>query len=140
MRDMAYKVLQVKEKLINENQREPTVEEIAKTLDLRREDVVFAMDAIMDPISLHEPVYNDGGDAICVMDQVGDTKNTDDSWLEQIALNEAISRLDQREKHILALRFYDGKTQMEVAAEVGISQAQVSRLEKNAINQIKKNI
>lgn len=140
MRDTAYKVLQIKEKLINENQREPTIEEIAKALDIKREDVVFALDSIMDPLSLYDPVYSDGGDAICVMDQVGDTKNTDESWLEQIALNEAISRLGQREKHILALRFYDGKTQMEVAAEVGISQAQVSRLEKNAINQIKKNI
>jgi len=140
MRDTAYRVLQAKEKLMGETQREPTVEEIAKALELKREDVVFALDAIMDPVSLYEPVYTDGGDAICVMDQVGDTKNTDESWLEQIALNEAIDRLGKREKHILALRFYDGKTQMEVAAEVGISQAQVSRLEKNAINQIKKNL
>jgi len=139
MRDLAYKVLQVKERLMGETQREPTVEEIARALEIRREDVVFALDAILDPVSLHEPVYTDGGDAICVMDQVGDTKNTDESWLEQIALNEAIDRLGEREKHILALRFYDGKTQMEVAAEVGISQAQVSRLEKNAISQIKKN-
>jgi len=140
MRDLAYKVLQVKERLMGETQREPTVDEIAKALDIRREDVVSALDAIMDPVSLHEPVYTDGGDAICVMDQVGDTKNTDESWLEQIALNEAVSRLSQREKHILALRFYDGKTQMEVASEVGISQAQVFRLEKNAIGQIKKNL
>ncbi|MCL2828174.1 MAG: RNA polymerase sporulation sigma factor SigG [Oscillospiraceae bacterium] len=140
MRDLAYKVLQVKERLMGETQREPTVEEIARALEIRREDVVFALDAILDPVSLHEPVYTDGGDAICVMDQVGDTKNTDESWLEQIALNEAIDRLGEREKHILALRFYDGKTQMEVAGEVGISQAQVSRLEKNAISQIKKNL
>ncbi|MCL2563637.1 MAG: RNA polymerase sporulation sigma factor SigG [Oscillospiraceae bacterium] len=140
MRDLAYKVLQVKERLMGETQKEPTVEEIAKALDIRREDVVFALDAIMDPVSLHEPVYTDGGDAICVMDQVGDTKNTDESWLEQIALSEAIARLSARERHILALRFYDGKTQMEVAGEVGISQAQVSRLEKNAIGQIKKNL
>jgi len=140
MRDLAYKVLQVKERLMGETQREPTVEEIARALDIRREDVVFALDAILDPVSLHEPVYTDGGDAICVMDQVGDTKNTDESWLEQIALNEAIDRLGEREKHILALRFYGGKTQMEVAVEVGISQAQVSRLEKNAISQIKKNL
>lgn len=140
MRDTAYKILQVKEKLIGENQREPTVEQIAKALDIKREDVVFALDSIMDPVSLHEPVYTDGGDAICVMDQIGDTKNTDESWLEQIALSEAISRLGKREKHILALRFYEGKTQMEVATEVGISQAQVSRLEKNAIKQIKNNI
>jgi len=140
MRDLAYKVLQVKERLMGDKQKEPTIDEIAKELDIRREDVVFALDAILDPMSLHEPVYTDGGDAICVMDQVGDTKNTDESWLEQIALNEAISRLSKREKHILALRFYDGKTQMEVAGEVGISQAQVSRLEKNAIGQIKKNL
>jgi RNA polymerase sporulation-specific sigma factor len=140
MRDTAYRVLQVKEKLINENHREPTPEEIAKELGIRRQDVVFAMDAIADPVSLYEPVYTDGGDAICVMDQVGDTKNTDESWLRQIAISDAIAQLGQREKHILALRFYDGKTQMEVAKEIGISQAQVSRLEKNAINQIKKGL
>ena len=138
VRDTAYKVLQIKEKLMAESQKEPTVDEIAKALDIKREEVIQALDAIADPVSLHEPVYTDGGDAICVMDQVGDTKNTDESWLELIALNEAIARLGEREKHILALRFYDGKTQMEVAGEIGISQAQVSRLEKNAINQIKK--
>jgi RNA polymerase sporulation-specific sigma factor len=140
MRDTAYKVLQAKEKFMAEHQREPTVEEIAKALEIRREDVVFAMDAIMDPVSLYEPVYSDGGDTICVMDQVKDGKNTDESWLEQIALKDAISRLTDREKHILSLRFFEGKTQMEVSAEVGISQAQVSRLEKNAISQIKKNL
>ena len=140
MRDTAYKVLQVKEKVISETQREPSVEEIAKILNIKREDVVFAMDAICDPVSLYEPIYSDGSESFTVMDQVGDTKNTDDNWIEQIALTEAISRLGDREKHILALRFYDGKTQMEVAAEVGISQAQVSRLEKNAISRIKKNI
>lgn len=140
MRDTAYKVLQVKERLINEQQKEPTVEQIAKELGLKREEVVAAMDAIMDPVSLYEPIYTDGGDSVCGMDQIGDTKNTDESWLEQIAINEAISQLGAREKHILNLRFYEGKTQMQVASEVGISQAQVSRLEKNAINQIKKNI
>lgn len=140
MRDTAYKVLQAKESLMGDTQKEPTVEEIAKHLGIRREDVVFAMDAISDPVSLNEPVYSDGGESICVMDQVGDTKNTDENWLEQIALSEAINRLSDRERNILALRFYDGKTQMEVASEVGISQAQVSRLEKNAISQIKKNI
>ena len=140
MRDTAYKVLQVKERLINEQQKEPTVEQIAKELGLKREEVVAAMDAIMDPVSLSEPIYTDGGDSVCGMDQIGDTKNTDESWLEQIAINEAISQLGAREKHILNLRFYEGKTQMQVASEVGISQAQVSRLEKNAINQIKKNI
>ena len=140
MRDTAYKVLQVKERLMNQNQREPTVDEIAKELGIKRQDVVFAIDAIMEPVSLYEPVYNGSGDAIYVMDQVSDTKNTDESWMEQIALSEAISKLSERERHILALRFYAGKTQMEVSAEVGISQAQVSRLEKNAINQIKKNM
>lgn len=140
MRDTAYKVLQAKERLINQNQREPTVDEIAKELGIKRQDVVFAIDAIMEPVSLYEPVYTGSGDAIYVMDQVSDTKNTDESWMEQIALSEAINKLGEREKHILALRFYAGKTQMEVSAEVGISQAQVSRLEKNAINQIKKNM
>ena len=140
MRDTAYKVLQAKERYIGEHQKEPTIEEIAKMLEIKREEVVFALDAIVDPVSLYEPVYSDGGDTICVMDQVKDSKNTDESWLEQIALKEAISRLSERERHILNLRFFEGKTQMEVSAEVGISQAQVSRLEKNAINQIKKNL
>lgn len=140
MRDTAYKVLQAKEQFMGEHQREPTIEEIAKILEIKREEVVFALDAIVAPVSLYEPVYSDGGDAIYVMDQVRDSKNTDDSWLEQIALKEAISRLSERERHILNLRFFEGRTQMEVSAEVGISQAQVSRLEKNAINQIKKNI
>ena len=136
MRDTAYKVLQAKEKFMAEHQREPSVEEIAKLLDVKREDVV----AIVDPVRLYEPVYDHGGDTICVMDQVKDAKNTDESWLEQIALKEAIARLSERERHILNLRFFEGKTQMEVSAEVGISQAQVSRLEKNAINQIKKSM
>jgi len=141
MRDTAYKVLQAKEKLMNLNQREPTMEEIAGELGIRREDVVFALDAISDPVSLYEPVYSDSaGDSLCVMDQVKDDQNTDESWLEQIALREAIARLSERERHILALRFFQGKTQMEVSAEVGISQAQVSRLEKNAISQIRKNL
>jgi len=140
MRDTAYRVLQTKEKFMCEHQREPTTEELAAALGIKREDVVFAMDAIADPVSLYEPVYTDGGESIALMDQVSDTKNTDDSWLEQIALSDAIDGLSDREKRILAMRFYDGKTQMEVAAEVGISQAQVSRLEKNAINQIKKSI
>ena len=140
MRDTAYKVLQAKERYISEHQKEPTIEEIAQMLEIKREEVVFALDAIVDPVSLYEPVYSDGGDTICVMDQVRDSKNTDESWLEQIALKEAISHLSERERHILNLRFFEGKTQMEVSAEVGISQAQVSRLEKNAINQIKKNL
>ena len=133
MRDTAYKVLQVRDKYLAENQREPTVEQIAQELGIPREDVVFAMDAIVDPVSLYEPVYSDGGDAICVMDQVSDTRNTDEAWTDRIALKEAMKRLDDRERRILSLRFYEGKTQMEVSAEVGISQAQVSRLEKNAL-------
>ncbi|MGE4485714.1 MAG: RNA polymerase sporulation sigma factor SigG [Oscillospiraceae bacterium] len=140
IRDTAYKVLQTKESLMSQSQREPTVDEIAKALDIKRSEVVTAMDAIMDPVSLYEPIYTDGGDAVCGIDQIGDTKNTDENWLEQIAINEAMSRLGDREKHILNLRFYEGKTQMQVAQEIGISQAQVSRLEKNAIRQIKKNI
>ena len=140
MRDTAYKVLQVRDKYLAENQREPTVEQIAQELGIPREDVVFAMDAIVDPVSLYEPVYSDGGDAICVMDQVSDTRNTDENWTDRIALKEAMKRLDDRERRILSLRFYEGKTQMEVSAEVGISQAQVSRLEKGAINTIKKNL
>ena len=140
MRDTAYRVLQMRDKLIGENQREPSVEQIAKALDIPREDVVFAMDAITDPVSLYEPVYSDGGDALCVMDQVRDRKNTDESWVDRIALKEALRRLDARERRILALRFYEGKTQMEVSAEVGISQAQVSRLEKGAIETIRKNL
>ena len=140
MRDTAYRVLQVRDRFLAEHQKEPTVEQIAKELDIPREEVVFAMDAIVDPVSLYEPVYSDGGDAICVMDQVRDTKNTDEDWTDRIALKEAMKRLDPRERRILSLRFYEGKTQMEVSAEVGISQAQVSRLEKGAINTIKKNI
>lgn len=140
VRDTAYKVLQAKERYLNEHQKEPTVDELASMLDIRREDVVMALDAIVDPISLYEPVYSDSGDTICVLDQVRDGRNTDESWLEHIALKEAIAKLGERERHILDLRFFQGKTQMEVSAEVGISQAQVSRLEKNAINQIKKNL
>ena len=137
MRDTAYKVLQVRDKYLAENQREPTVEQIAQELGIPREEVVFAMDAIVDPVSLYEPVYSDGGDAICVMDQVSDTRNTDEAWTDRIALKEAMKRLDDRERRILSLRFYEGKTQMEVSAEVGISQAQVSRLEKNALKVMK---
>jgi RNA polymerase sporulation-specific sigma factor len=140
MRDTAYKVLQAKEAYVAQHQKEPTVEEIAQILGIKREDVVFALDAIVDPISLYEPVYTDGGDALCVMDQVRDNKNTDESWLEQIALREAMERLSDREKRILSLRFFEGKTQMEVSARIGISQAQISRLEKNAIQKIKKDL
>ena len=139
-RDTAYKVLQAKERLTAASGREPTLDEIAKELDIPRRDVVFALDAISDPISLYEPIYTDNGESICVMDQVGDTKNTDEQWLEHLALSNAISDLNEREKKILSLRFYAGKTQMEVAGEIGISQAQVSRLEKNALSKIRKNI
>ena len=140
VRDTAYKVLQAKEKYTNEHQKEPTVEEIARILGIKREEVVMALDAVVEPVSLYDPVYSDSGDTVCILDQVKDGKNTDESWLERIALKEAISRLGDRERHILNLRFFQGKTQMEVSAEVGISQAQVSRLEKNAINQIRKNL
>lgn len=138
LRDTAYKALQVKERLTSENSKEPTVEEIAKELELPKEDVVLALDAIQDPISLFEPVYHDGGDALFVMDQVKDDKDTDDLWLENISINEAMRRLNEREKHILNLRFFEGKTQMEVSTEVGISQAQVSRLEKSALKHMRK--
>ncbi len=140
MRDTAYKVLQAKEQFMAQNQREPTLEEIAKILDTKREDVVFALEAITDPVSLYEPVYSDSGDAVTVMDQVRDIKNTDEKWLDHIALQDAVDKLPDREKKILALRFFQGKTQMEVSAEVGISQAQVSRLEKSALEQIRKNL
>ena len=140
MRDTAYRVLQAREKLQRDSQREPSVEQIAKELDIPREEVVFALDAIVDPVSLFEPVYSESGDTVCVMDQVKDTKNTAEDWLEHIALKEAMAHLSEREQHILALRFCDGKTQMEVSEEIGISQAQVSRLEKNAIKFIRKEI
>ena len=137
MRDIAYKAMQVKERLTGEELKEPTVEEIAKQMEMKKEDVVLALESIVDPISLYEPVYSDGGDTIYVMDQVGD-KNDDTNWLEEISMKEAISRLSGREKKILSLRFFEGKTQMEVASEIGISQAQVSRLEKGALERIKK--
>lgn len=137
MRDNAYRALTAREELMNKLQREPTVEEIAKRIDLPRETVVFALEAISDPVSLYDPVFQDGGDAICVMDQVRDVGNTDDSWIEQLSMKQVMESLSDREKRILALRFYDGKTQMEVAAEIGISQAQVSRLEKGVMQKIK---
>lgn len=137
MRDTAYKVLQAKEKLTAKCGREPDVESIAKELGIKKSEVVFALDAICDPMSLYDPVYSDSGESVCVMDQIGDTRNTDEHWLQQIALDDAIARLSKREKSILALRFYEGRTQMEVAKAIGISQAQVSRLEKNAIGRIK---
>ncbi len=140
LRDTAYKALQARETLIREKAKEPTIVEIAKSLDLPVEEVVLALDAIQDPISLYEPVYHDDGDALYIMDQVKDEKNQDDIWLENIALNQAMKRLNEREKKILTLRFFSGKTQMEVADEIGISQAQVSRLEKIALLQMRKHI
>lgn len=136
MRDTAYHAMQAKERLVNELQRDPTIEEIAKELDLPKESVVLAMESIVEPVSLYEPVYSDGGDTIYVMDQIGD-QNSDDSWVDEILLKQSIKDLNPREKKILRLRFMEGKTQMEVAKEIGISQAQVSRLEKGALSQIK---
>ena len=140
MRVTAYLVLEARERLLRQQQREPTVEQIAQELDLPREEVVFAMDAMSAPVSLYEPVYADGGDAVCVMDQIRDDHSSDEGWLQQLALKDAISHLQPRERNILALRFCQGKTQMEVSSEIGISQAQVSRLEKNAIRSIKQEL
>ena len=139
MRDVAYKAMQVKEKLMGDTQREPTIEELAKAMDMPKEEIVMALESVVEPVSLYEPVYSDGGDTIYVMDQIGD-KNLDEDWLDEITLKEAIKRLTDREKKILTLRFFEGHTQMEVAAEIGISQAQVSRLEKGALSKIKKQI
>lgn len=136
MRDTAYKAMQVKEQLINANGKEPTIEEIAEKLEMKKSDVVLALEAIVDPVSLYEPVYNDSGDTIYIMDQVGDN-STDKDWVDEISIKDELKNLDPRERTIMYLRFTQGKTQMEVAKEVGISQAQVSRLEKNALKRIK---
>lgn len=138
MRDLAYKALQTKERLFKEKQQEPAIEEIAKELGVDKEEVVVSLDSIQDPISLQEPVYNEGTESIYVMDQVKDSKNTDEFWAETLTIAEAMKKLNNREKSIISRRFFDGRTQMEVANEIGISQAQVSRLEKNAIERIKK--
>ena len=140
LRDLAYKSLQAKEVLSRDMQREPTVTEIALSMGVNREDVVTALESIQEPVSLFEPVFHDDGDAIYVMDQVSDTKNTDTKWIENISLSEAMDKLSPRERHILNIRFFEGKTQMEVAREIGISQAQVSRLEKNALSAMKKEL
>ena len=140
MRDTAYRALQAREKLTAETGRTPTPEEIARAIGAKREEVVFALDAISDPVSLSEPVYSDSGESVSVMDKISDTQETPESWLERLALTDAIAALGDRERKILALRYYDGKTQMEVAREIHISQAQVSRLEKNAIAQIKRGL
>ena len=139
MRDTAYHAMQIKEQLTAKNNREPTVEEIASIMKVPKENVVIALEAIVEPVSLYEPVFSDGSDTIYVMDQIGDNRD-DSTWLEELAVKEAISNLSDREKRILTLRFFKGKTQMEVASEIGISQAQVSRIEKGALNSIKKNI
>jgi RNA polymerase sporulation-specific sigma factor len=140
LRDIAYKALQVKEKLMSKTLREPTAQEIAKELGIPHEEIVFALDAIQDPVSLFEPIYNDGGDPIYVLDQLSDEINKDSQWIDEIALKDAMRLINDREKMILRKRFFQGKTQMEVAEEIGISQAQVSRLEKAAIKQMNKNI
>ncbi len=138
LRDVAYKALQMRDRLASRFSREPTVAEIATELKLPREEVVFALDAISDPISLFEPIFNDGGDPVYVVDQIKDEKNLDKYWLEDIAIKDALDKLNEREKHILSLRFFEGRTQMEVSEEIGISQAQVSRLEKAALGQMRK--
>jgi RNA polymerase sporulation-specific sigma factor len=140
LRDIAYKALQIRDKLASECSREPTIEEIAKKLDLSQEEVIFALDAIQEPVSLFEPIYHDGGDPIFVMDQIGDDKQSDKLWLESIAIREGMVKLGEREKKIISLRFFQGKTQMEVAEEIGISQAQVSRLEKAALKHMRKHV
>mgnify|MGYP002516019395 CR=1 FL=1 len=136
MRDTAYRAMQAKEELTNRLSREPSIEEISRELSLPKSEVVLALDAIVDPISLNEPIYSDSGDTVYIMDQIKDTQD-DNSWIEEIAMRDALKKLNEREKKILSLRFFQGKTQMEVAGEIGISQAQVSRLEKSALDRIK---
>lgn len=138
VRDLAYKALAIKEKMIKENQKEPTVEEIAKELGVDKEEIVFSLDAIQEPVSLQEPVYGDGTENLYVMDQVKDNKNTDEYWAENITILEAMKKLNEKEKMIINKRFFEGRTQVEVAEEIGISQAQVSRLEKSAIEHIRR--
>ncbi len=138
VRDLAYKVIQLRDKYTKENGREPKLEMIAKELGVEKEDIAFSLDAIQDPVSLQEPVYNDGTESIYIIDQVKDSKNTDEMWTEKIAIENALKRLNEKERVVVGKRFFDGKTQMEVAEEIGISQAQVSRLEKSAINHIKR--
>ena len=138
VRDLAYKALQAREKLTKELNKEPTIEQIAKEVGVEREEIVLSFEAIQDPLSLQEPVYSDGADSIYIMDQVKDSKNTDEKWADNITIAQAMKKLSQREKMIITKRFFDGRTQNEVANEIGISQAQVSRLEKDAIDRIKK--
>lgn len=133
LRDTAYKAISAKERLMKENDREPTIMEIAHEVGVSKEDIVFALDAIQSPVSLYDPIYSDGGDTLYVMDQISDKKNKEENWVQDIALNDALARLSERERGIIEMRFFEGKTQMEVAQEIGISQAQVSRLEKGAL-------
>ena len=133
LRDTAYKAIYARETYVKKNLREPTIMEIAEEIGIDKEDIVYALDAIQSPMSLFEPVYTEGGDTLYVMDQISDKKNKEENWVQDLALQDAIARLNPREKHIIELRFFEGRTQMEVAAEIGISQAQVSRLEKNAL-------
>ena len=137
VRDLAYKTIQFKDKFNKEKGREPTIDEIAKELGVQKEEIAFCLDAIQDPVSLQEPIYNDGSESIYIMDQVKDTKNSDESWAENMTIAEALKKLNEKEKTIIIKRYFDGRTQMEVADEIGISQAQVSRLEKNALDRIK---
>ena len=137
LRDIAYKAIYTRETYMNQYLKEPTVTEIAQEIGIEKEMIVYALDAIQNPVSLFEPVYTEGGDTLYVMDQISDTKNKEDRWIEDLSLREAMKRLSKREKHIIELRFYEGKTQMEVAQEIGISQAQVSRLEKNALKSMR---
>ena len=138
VRDLAYKSLQVKERLTKETGKEPTIEQIAKVLEIDKEEIAFSLDAIQDPVSLQEPIYKDGSKNLYIEDQVRDNKNIDEKWAENLTIAQALAKLNKREKDIIARRFFDGRTQMEVAEEIGISQAQVSRLEKDAINRIRK--
>lgn len=137
LRDTAYKAIYAKENYVKVNQKEPTVQEIAEEIGIAKEEIVYALDAIQMPVSLNEPVYNDNGDAMYVMDQISDKRNKEDRWVEKLSLQAAMDRLGKREKYIIRLRFFEGKTQMEVAEEIGISQAQVSRLEKNALRDMR---
>ena len=137
LRDTAYKAIYAKENYVKKNLKEPTINEIASEIGISKEDIVYAMDAIQTPVSLYDPVYTEGGDTLYVMDQISDRKNKEENWVESISLNEAIQRLGERERMIIEMRFYEGKTQMEVANEIHISQAQVSRLEKNALKIMK---
>ena len=138
LRDTAYKAIYAREGYIRRYMKEPTVQEIADEIGISKEDVVFAMDAIQSPMSLQEPVYSDGGDTLYVMDQVSDKKNREDNWVEELSLEAAMERLNERERRIIRLRFFEGKTQMEVAEQICISQAQVSRLEKNALRTMRR--